>query len=214
MPSDSITIVASTSAEDLVALIRSLTLSQQITIARKARDFARQNRPKPQMPDKNSEVSTGTVVTTRSPKKLSHPTQPLGTRCPICQRLYNQDTLKIHISSCLGATRPGPPSAKTDVSKDEGIECPVCQGRIDSPKALDVHLKVEHNMIMCPRCHVAIDRRPNLLQKHLVAHIASDQAAQQQASALAPPSGRRGARYIGEWDDTPRVFQGGLCNKK
>lgn len=208
--------------------MRTLTLSQQFALAKKAREYAKQNRSKPQQPNLSANGSARTAVTATSApngggspsapasnkrKQLSVPTPAEDEGCPICHRRYAADKLKQHMSSCVGAS-PLPKPVITETLKAEAAasSCPTCKRAVDDG-GLAQHLEKEHNSVMCDLCQKPIKLID--LKEHQLGHtgwatytpckIPTDRS-------LVGPSSRSSGYY--DPSSGARIFQGGLCGKK
>jgi hypothetical protein len=103
--------VAATPTEEIVALMRTLTISQQSTVLKTARGLADQNRSKPQKSNRNVGVSSEKVNMARAPQNsgVSPGTQvssektpryallDAAEKCPVCHQPCSKNKLQKHM---------------------------------------------------------------------------------------------------------------------
>jgi hypothetical protein len=174
----------------MLALMRTLTLSQRLALVKIAREYAKQNRSKPPKSEKNAKPFVGKAAAARM-----RPKDGVAKVSPASSELIP----------------PNMPKPSPMVPREEVYECPKCDR--DMPvKNRDHHLKTEHNLILCGTCgDLVVDEIES--EKHFLDHIELSTAK----NGTSAPQGVRwdSSSYHRSWDGTdPVIVGGGLCNGK
>ena len=122
-----------TPAEEMVALMRSLTLSQRIALVKTAREYAKQNRSKPQKSDAKVFVGKAAAARMRPKDGVASITPatsappPQYAACNKCGYEFLWGRLQKHQKKCTRA--PKPPMAPIGPKSEVTYEWPPPSGR-------------------------------------------------------------------------------------
>ena len=195
--------------------MRKLTIVQQMTLVKRAREYAKQNHSKPQKSDKKAKAFVGQAVA-RAPQEsgvsvvpATSVNPPRDGQCKKCGYSWGLEFLQTHEKNCAKVPKPSTPDPP--IVPEEVYECPKCD--LDMPvKERDQHLKTQHDLILCNTCgELLVDGIES--QKHFLDHIESSTAK----NGASVPQGVRwdSSSYHRSWDGTdPIILGGGLCNGK
>lgn len=197
-----------TLVDDIALLVPELTRDQQRYLLTKAREFTKQNISR----SRQRKVGAKRSHDSPAPKLLqtSVASHMRGSR-DVCRadagiRVSDMDENRPSEVKATVGCRTADPHAHSMARQFKA--CPICKVDVNIYQMYE-HQMFEHKAVVCPKCDVLVTNG-TVLTEHLSTHVAHDQRPRSTARSKR----HRTAEYDCDWDDNPRVVQGGLCSRK